>query len=425
MNNKIVKKVSDRLGCEMYSIHHDSGLDILVYPMPDYGSTYAIFGTRYGSVDNCFCIDGDDDFVTVPDGIAHFLEHKLFENEECDAFARYAKTGADANAYTSFDKTCYLFSCTDNFEQSLEILLDFVTSPYFTAETVQKEQGIIGQEIRMYDDLPSWQLFFGAIKALYKNLSVTADIAGTVESIAQITPEHLYRCYNTFYSLDNMVLCVSGNVTPEQVLAVADKVLKKGKRVERQRKYADEPETVNQKRLVKHFPVPTPLFTIGYKEKYTSAIKESDEAFSEILIELLCGKTSPLFRKLLDDELVNERFGGEFFHGPGYRSLLFTGESKNPEAVKKALDDQIELLKTEGVNSADFERARRLVYGRLIKMLETADDTANLAADCYFGGRDIFTLIDTVATASPSDIDERLALINTEHSAISIVEQEV
>lgn len=222
---------SQRLEQRLVKIKHRSGLEIMVYPMENCSSAYAIFGTRFGSVNNCFRLENEKEAVKIPDGIAHFLEHKLFENEECDAFERYAKTGANANAYTSFDKTCYLFSCTENFEESLEILLDFVTDPYFTQQTVDKEQGIIGQEIKMYDDNPQWQVYFGAIRNLYKNHSVNVDIAGTVESIAKITPEYLYRCYNTFYSLNNMVLCVCGNVSANQVTAVADKVLKTGEAV--------------------------------------------------------------------------------------------------------------------------------------------------------------------------------------------------
>ena len=177
-------------------------------------------------------------------GHAHFLEHKLFENEDCDAFARYARTGASANAYTSFDMTCYLFSCTENVYESLEILLDFVQSPYFTEETIQKEQGIIGQEIKMYEDDPSWRVLFNALCGLYHVHPVKNDIAGTVESIAQITPEMLYRCYNTFYNLRNMVLCVAGNVETEKVLEVADRLLRKSEEVSVERAFLPEPEEI-------------------------------------------------------------------------------------------------------------------------------------------------------------------------------------
>ncbi|MBS6163048.1 MAG: insulinase family protein, partial [Clostridiales bacterium] len=209
----LIKEVkSARIGDHYYEVQHPSGLKILVYPKNDNNSTYAVFGTRYGSVDMAFHLKGEQEVHRVPAGIAHYLEHKLFESEDGDAFARYAKTGAAANAYTSFNNTCYLFSTTDQVYESLEILLDFVQSPFFTEQTVQKEQGIIGQEIRMYDDDPQWRVMFNLLECLYHTHPVKIDIAGTVESIAQITPEYLYLCYNTFYNLHNMVLCIAGNV---------------------------------------------------------------------------------------------------------------------------------------------------------------------------------------------------------------------
>ena len=178
-------------GEALHRIDHASGLTIFVYPKKSYRSSYAMFGTRYGSVDTAFIKDGKR--VEVPAGIAHYLEHKLFENEDCDAFERYAKTGASANAFTSFDVTAYLFGCADHFFESLEILLDFVQKPYFTEATVQKEQGIIGQEIRMCDDSPDRRVLFNLLRAMYREHPVRIDIAGTVESIAQITPAQKRR----------------------------------------------------------------------------------------------------------------------------------------------------------------------------------------------------------------------------------------
>ena len=189
----------------------ENGLQVYVVEKEDYSSAYALFGTRYGSVDTVFSRDNEN-FTAVPEGIAHFLEHKLFESEDGDAFTRYAETGAYANAFTSFDRTCYLFSCSDNFEKNLDILLDFVQNPYFTEQTVKKEQGIIGQEIRMYEDSPSWRVLFNMLSAMYQNHPVRIDIAGTVDSIAKIDANLLYECYNTFYHPSNMFICIAGNV---------------------------------------------------------------------------------------------------------------------------------------------------------------------------------------------------------------------
>ena len=197
---------NERFGEKYYKLNHKSGLDIIICPKKDFNSSYALIGTHFGSINSKFIHNGKK--VTVPDGTAHYLEHKLFESEEGDAFTLYAKTGASANAYTSFDVTCYLFSCTDKFDESLEILFDLIQSPYFTPETVAKEQGIIGQEIKMYQDSPEWKVTMNLLQALYHNHPINIDIAGTVETIAEITPEILYECYNSYYNLNNMVLCI-------------------------------------------------------------------------------------------------------------------------------------------------------------------------------------------------------------------------
>ena len=221
---------------------HSSGLKIYILEKPQYNSCYAIFGTKYGSIDNCFSVNGEQ--TQVPEGIAHFLEHKLFESEDGDAFSKYAKTGAHANAFTSFDKTCYLFSCSNLFYENLEILLSFVQSPYFTEATVQKEQGIIGQEIRMYDDSPGWRVTFNMLLAMYKNHPVRIDIAGTTDSIAKINANLLYKCYNTFYNPSNMFLCIAGNVETEKILKMVEKGIKESTSLEIERVKPNEPQEV-------------------------------------------------------------------------------------------------------------------------------------------------------------------------------------
>ena len=206
---------SERVRESYQKIDHPSGLTLLLYPMEGFSSAYAMLTTDYGSVDMAFRTDPKADFTRIPAGTAHFLEHKMFENEDGDAFAKYAATGASANAFTSFDKTSYLFGCADHFEESLRILLEFVTTPYFTPQTVSKEQGIIGQEIKMYDDNPDWRVLFNLLKAMYVKHPIAIDIAGTVESIAEITADSLYETYHAFYNLHNMVLVVAGNADPE------------------------------------------------------------------------------------------------------------------------------------------------------------------------------------------------------------------
>ncbi|MBO7254718.1 MAG: insulinase family protein, partial [Clostridia bacterium] len=266
---KIETRENKRLGEKYYYTKHSSGLDIYLFPK-SFTTTYAVFATKYGSIDRVFRVQGEMEDTTIPDGLAHFMEHKLFENEDgTDTFSRYAKFGGSANAYTSFEKTAYLFYATDNVKENLEVLLDFVRHPYFTKETVDKEQGIIGQEIKMYDDLPSWRVYFNMLSALYQNHPVKIDIAGTVESIAEITPEILHKTYKCFYNLSNMVLCLSGNIEMEDVLEVADKVLtSKDEEIKIERKYPAEPEEIAEEKIVQSLDVAIPLYNIGLKLKH-------------------------------------------------------------------------------------------------------------------------------------------------------------
>ncbi|MBE6825188.1 MAG: insulinase family protein [Ruminococcaceae bacterium] len=413
---------SDALSEKYYKVKHDSGLTIYVYPKEGYSSTYAIFGTKYGSINNTFKVDSGDT-VRVPDGIAHYLEHKLFESEDGDAFSRYAKTGANANAYTSFDKTCYLFSCTDNFEESLEILLDFVQSPYFTKETVQKEQGIIGQEIKMYDDSPAWRVMFNMLMNMYKNHPVRIDIAGTVDSIAQITPEYLYTCYNTYYNLNNMVLCVAGNATVDTVLSIADKMLKKCEPHTIDNIFEDEPDYVMKDYVEQHLPVGMPLFNLGFKEKAgDKRVDEKTLAFTEILLFMLASSTSTLYRELMDKGLINSTFSYEFFEGEGFASTIFSGESHDPEKVADIIKEYIKSLKVNGIDREEFDIAKKATYGDAVASLNSTDNIANMIADFDFSHRELYAYIEAIAKASAQDIENRLSeMLDIEKTTLSVI----
>ncbi len=413
---------SEALSERYYKIKHDSGLTIYVYPKEGYSSTYAIFGTKYGSVNNTFKVDNGET-VSVPDGIAHYLEHKLFESEDGDAFSRYAKTGANANAYTSFDKTCYLFSCTDNFEESLEILLDFVQSPYFTKETVAKEQGIIGQEIKMYDDSPNWRVMFNMLMNMYHNHPVKIDIAGTVESIAKITPEYLYTCYNTYYNLNNMVLCVAGNASVDTVLEIADRMLKKSEYHEIDNIFEQEPDSIVSPFVEQKLPVGMPLFNFGFKEKAgKNRVDEKTLAYTEILLFMLASSTSELYRNLMDDGLINSSFGYEFFEGEGFVATVFSGESHNPEEVAKRIKDYVANIKENGISPEEFEIAKKATYGDAVASLNSTDNIANMIADFDFSDRELFTYVDAIANATLQDIEERLStMLDADKSTLSVI----
>lgn len=414
------KLISDKY----YSINHPSGLEIFIYPREHSSSTYAMFGTKYGSVDSCFKRSDEDRAEAVPEGIAHFLEHKLFESEDGDAFERFAETGASANAFTSFESTCYLYASTDKVYESLEILLDFVQSPYFTEETVKKEQGIIGQEIKMYEDDPNWKLFFNHIRALYHNHPIRDDIAGTVESIANITPELLYRCYNTFYNLHNMALSIVGNVDVERVLEVCDRTLKPAEPVSVERVIPAEPKTVVTDYVEQKMQVSFPMFQFGYKEAVEKEnLSERDIAAMEVLLDLMASDASPMFRTLLDEGLVNEAsFSYEYFEGSGYASVFFSGESKDPKRVAEFIAQEVERLKAEGIDQAAFERSRRAVYGENVSAMNSVSAIANGIMNRVFKNRELFTYIDVFSELTLEDVTEKLSRVfDRDRSVLSVI----
>lgn len=423
MERTVIK--SARLGQEMVKIKHPSGLTMLLCPMPGYSTAYATFTANVGSVDTGFKTQDDDAFVDVPEGIAHFLEHKMFENEDGDAFAKYAKTGASANAYTSFDKTAYLFACTDRFEESLEILLDFVRRPYFTKESVQKEQGIIGQEIRMYDDDGEWRVQFNLLQALYHNHPVRIDIAGTVESIAEIDDHLLYRCYRTFYNLNNMVLCVAGNFDIDAVLRVADRAIKPDEKpIEIERRHVDEPESICKPLVEQKFAVAAPLFQFGFKGCGGNPRENlKNQILDEILAEIIAGDASPLYRRMYDAGIINSTFGSEIMAGRDYMCAIFSGESREPERVADEIKAEVARMRREGVDKKMFELCRRATYGRYIGMYTRTASVAGLMSAVYFAGMDdMYALLDIVANATLDQMNERLQIaFNPEKSALSIV----
>ena len=399
-----------------------SGLTVIVRPMPGYSSTHVIFATRFGSIDRDFRLDGKE--VHLPAGVAHFLEHKMFEDQDGDAFAKYAKTGANANAFTSFDRTCYLFTATQQLDESLDVLLGMVTHPYFTEQTIAKEQGIIGQEIKMYDDSPDWRLITGLFECLYHSHPIRSDIAGTVESIAEITPEYLYRCYNTFYNLNNMALCVCGNCTEEEVLALCDKMLKKSEPVEVERVFEEEPDTIVQPLVEEKLPVACPMFQFGVKEAVTGAHRtEKDLAVTEVLLDIMASDSSPMFRKLLDAGLVNEAsFSYEYFEGTGYGALLFGGESGNPEAVCDAIREEMTRLKREGVKEEDVRRSAKSLYGANVSGLNSPDVIANAVMTMHFNDRELFRYIECFSEITAEDVNARIqTLFDMDKTAASII----
>lgn len=419
---ELQKLESQRTGDFYYKGRHPSGLDIYLYPKENGSSTRAVFGTRYGSIDKCFQRSDEPAPETVPEGIAHYLEHKLFESEDGDAFARYAETGANANAFTGFESTCYVFSCTDRLYDSLRILLDFVQSPYFTEETVLKEQGIIGQEIKMYEDLPGWRVFFNYLQAMYHAHPVRDDAAGTIESIAKITPEYLYRCYHTFYNLNNMVLVLAGKFDVDKVLEVCDGLLKPSPALSVKRVFPEEPDTVVKPKIEQKLSVAMPVFQFGYKEKAGGPRNEADLAAMSALLTILASDASPVFRKLLDRGLINEAsFSRDYFEGSGYATVMFGGESRDPEAAAELIREEVARLQRDGIPEEDFRWAKRSLYGESIAALNQAAGVAGWVTDFAFKGMELFTYIDALAELTPAQVTEKLGLLRDDRSVLSVI----
>ena len=416
------KKYIDNKLCEtVYCGKHPSGLEIRVLPKEGYSSAYAVFGVKYGSIDTAVK-NTSGEFETIPEGTAHFLEHKLFESEDLNAFERFAKTGASANAYTSFEKTAYLFKGSEKIEESLEILLDFVQNPYFTQQTVEKEQGIIGQEIRMYQDLPDWQVMFNLLKALYSKHPVRIDIAGTQDSIARIDADLLYSLYDNFYNPGNMVLSVVGGIDPEKVAEIVENNIKKTEGSECERKFEKEDALPVQNYIEEKLSVAQKQFMLGFKEDIAEPLLSlEDEIASQIMLEAVAGKSSPLFKKLLDAELVDMGFGSELFNGFGFSCVMLGGTSKDPEAACAIIKEEFAKLNEQGIDSAAFERAKRKFYGRMVMSYNDIDDTANLLMNLYFNGCEPFAEIEACKSVTLEKAQARLAKIKDEYSALSVI----
>ena len=394
--------------------------------MKGFNSIEALFGTKYGSVNTMFRTAADKDYTTVPEGIAHFLEHKLFENEDCGVFELYAKTGASCNAFTSFDKTCYLFSCSKNYEENLKILLDFVRKPYFTKENVDKEMGIIEQEIKMTDDNPEWRVFFNMLSGMYHSHPVRTDIAGTVESISHIDADLLYKCYNTFYDLNNMVLSIAGNISADKVLEICDSCLSPCEDKGLETVFPDEPTEIVQSEVREKLPVGASIFNLGYKCTAKDGIERlKDVAAASIATSLLSDPALPMCEELLKEEIINSTFGGEVFYGEKYFTVLFSGESDEPEKIKDALFTEIDRLITNGINEKDFQRIKKSSYGMMIFELNNVESVANLMLNAHIDNVGPYDAIDVLSELTSSDvIDYMRRELRRDRCVLSIIEKE-
>ena len=409
------------VSCE--SVVLPSGLTVLCRTMPGYSSVHAIYATGFGSIHRAFKLDGKQ--VTLPAGTAHFLEHKMCETPKGDSFNFYAKTGASANAFTSYDRTCYLFSATQKIDENLDILLGMVGKPWFTKATIAKEQGIIGQEIKMYDDSADWRLITGLCECLYHSHPIRSDIAGTVESIAEITPEMLYDCCKAFYAPGNMVLAAAGNTSMEQILAACARhgLMDERPAEKVERLLRPEPMTLAAAEKTIAMPIAKPCFGLGFKEEPLPFGDLRSEMLYELILCCICGGMSPLYRRLYDEGLTNPGFGGEVLRVDGCCCILFTGESDQPDTVRQLLLDEIERVRKEGVDREIFTLCKNEKYGQLIENLENVEDSASQMADFALAGQTVAQQITMLAGLTAEDADAALQhILRPERMAVMYIE---
>ncbi|RXT15177.1 pitrilysin family protein [Ammoniphilus sp. CFH 90114] len=418
----------DQLKETLYYEKLDNGLDVYILPKHGFSKTYATFTTKYGSVDNHFKVPGKDQ-VKVPDGIAHFLEHKMFEEEEGgDVFNKFATYGASANAFTSFDRTAYLFSSTGNVKENLTTLLDFVQSPYFTEENVEKEKGIIGQEIKMYDDNADWRVYFGLIQNMYHHHPVQIDIAGTIPSITEITKDMLYTCYETFYHPSNMLLFIVGAVEPKEILnLVRENQAKKNYQAQEEieRFFEDEPTHVDVPQTIKEMTVAMPKVMFGYKEKEVGLVGDDllkRELTTQLVLDILLGQSSNLYQSLYEEGLINDTFGTDYSGESKYGFSVMGGDTPDPEKLVKMITEGLEAAKEKGIETDEFELNRKKKIGSFLRSLNSIEFVANSFTKYKFNGSDLFHIVPTLEQITLADVNNRLRdHIQKEQLSVSII----
>ena len=424
------KIVNDIIKEELYFETLENGLRVYFMPKRGFVKKYAILATDFGSNDLEFVPKGECDRIRVNEGIAHFLEHKMFEQPDGgNAFDLFSKYGASANAFTNFNMTAYLFSATENFNECLTHLIDYVQTPYYTEENVEKEKGIIAQEIKMYDDDPSWQVYFNALKAMYQKHNVRIDIAGDVDSIYKITPDELYKCYNTFYNPSNMILFVIGDLDENEVMNVIKKANHSDiDKIEGkiQRFPNEEPKEIAQKEIVEKYQVSMPMFNIAYKDEDVNLRGKEllkKEVVSDILCDMIFKTGSELNEDMYMKGMVNDSFYGGFYSEVEYAFTLISGEGKDPQKVKDTITEYLERYKKEGLSRVGFERAKKKKIGEFLKYMDSMEFIANNFISYAFKDVNILDYLEVLKEVEFEDVENRLRThFKEENCVISIVE---
>ena len=403
------KTIYSRVGETLFHTRLENGLPIYVNVKPGFRKAFAFFATNYGGMDLRFQLDGA--WQDTPAGVAHFLEHKMFDTKEGNALQDLASNGASPNAFTSSAITGYYFECTEQFEANLKTLLSFVSVPWFTPESVEKEQGIIGQEIQMIEDDPEWQVFIHLLSGLYEHHPIRVSVAGSRESISHITADTLYACHKAVYNPANMVLCVAGDVDPEQVERLAREILPRDGLSDIPRDYGGpEPAHAAQSVQELRMEVSTPIFQLGFKADPLPQGPEHlrGELIGVLVSEVLAGTSSPLYARLYREGLINKNFGSSFEAYPGCAFLAAGGESRSPEAVRDAILEEARRLGGEGVDEALFLRLKKALYGAMVRGLNSFEHVCIEQAQSHFAGVDYLDFPAVFDSIGRADVEEAL-----------------
>ncbi len=390
-------KVKEKLYVEKL----ENGLTVMIIPKKGVQKKYVIWGTNYGSNDSKFVVPGETEETEVPKGVAHFLEHKMFEQESgINSLDTLTALGVEANAYTTNDHTAYLFECTENFYPALDELMDYVQHPYFTDENVEKEKGIIGQEIMMYDDYPEWRVYLNALEAMYHEHPVKLDITGTIETISHIDKEILYKCYNTFYNPSNMAMVLCGDFEPEALMEeVKSRLIDKKANGEIKRIYPEEPSEIVREKIEQNMDVSQPLFAIGIKDKVADNKEKVRKHIAiEILLNMIIGKSSKLYKELYDDGILFSLPSLDYEFAKDYAHLLITGQSPEPEKVYQKFKETVTEMKKNGIDSDEFNRIKKRIYGEYVKEYNDTADIARMFLADFFKEINSFDYIEEIVT---------------------------
>ena len=413
----------------LYHEKMDNGLEVYLLPKPGFEKTYGLFSTNFGAIDTTFVPLGQDEMIKVEDGIAHFLEHKMFDMNGTDASDEFAKLGASTNAFTSSSRTAYLFSTTSNEYLCIELLLDFVQKLEITPESVEKEKGIIGQEIKMYDDDPDWRVYFGSIQNLYNHHPVAIDIAGTVETVNSTTKEMLEICYNTFYHPSNMMLFVVGNIDADKAIPIirsnqAKKDFKKANKIVCQKVFELNDIEVKENILTMDVEMNKIIISIKINEILNdSKLKIKRELAINLLFDLLFSKSSKLYNDWLNRGIINDSFSANFTQERDYAFIQIGCDCDDYETLKNELIKLIKNFKDVEINVSDFERIKKKNIGLFINMFNSPESIANIFSRYYFEGIMAFDLIDEVAKISLDDIYSVFKYFDLDYTSTCIVKK--